>query len=249
MLKSPREIEIMCESAEILKKILAELRLKVREGISTSELDEWAEKRMHHYGAQPAFKGYRGFPASICASVNETVVHGIPSKCKLREGDIVSIDVGVIYKRYYSDAARTWPVGKVDAENRGLIGASRGAFEAGLAQLKVGKRLGDVSHAIQEYAESRGYSVVRDFVGHGIGLAMHEDPQVPNYGEAGRGIKLEPGLVIAIEPMINAGSHEVDVLEDRWTVVTRDGKRSSHFENTVALTENGVEVLTAGSED
>lgn len=248
-LKSPREIGLMRESADILKRVFEGVRLAVKPGISTLELDRIAEELIRRYGAEPAFKGYRGFPASICTSLNEMVVHGIPSQRRLKEGDIISIDMGVIYKKYFSDAARTWPVGKVSEEHSELIHVAKGSFEAGIEKFRAGNRLGDISHAIQEYAESRGYSVVRDFVGHGIGLAMHEDPQVPNYGDPGRGILLEEGLVLAIEPMINAGEHEVKILDDVWTVVTCDGEFSSHFENTVALTRQGIEILTAGCED
>ena len=239
----------MRESGRSLVKVFEQIRPLVKPGVTTAELDRTAEACIAELGAKPAFKGYRGYPATICASVNETVVHGIPSKQKLKEGDIVSIDMGLVLDGYFADAARTWPVGEVDEESRELIRVARRSFEAGLERFKANGRLGDISHAVQEFAERLGFSVVRDYVGHGIGQAMHEDPQVPNYGEPGRGVRLEHGLVLAIEPMINAGGPEVDLLDDRWTVVTRDGERSAHFENTVALTEAGPEVLTPGWED
>ena len=248
-LKSPREIEIMRESADILKKVFVGVRKAFRSGTTTADLDRIAEKVIQKQKARSAFKGYRGYPASICVSVNETVVHGIPSGQRIKDGDIVSIDMGVVYKGYFSDAARTWAVGKVSEERLELIRVARSSFEAGVSQFRIGNRLGDISAAIQQYVESRGFSVVRDFVGHGIGRALHEDPQVPNFGESSRGILLEEGLVLAIEPMVNAGTHEVDVKEDHWTVVTRDGECSAHYENTVALTHEGAKVLTSGCED
>ncbi|MBI4430733.1 MAG: type I methionyl aminopeptidase [Candidatus Omnitrophica bacterium] len=248
-LKSPREIDMMCESAEILKKVFVGVREALNIGMTTQDLDRIADDLILRNKARSAFKGYRGYPASICVSINETVVHGIPSNRKIRDGDIVSVDMGVVFKGYYSDAARTWPVGHVDEEKLELVRVARGCFEAGVKQFKAGHRLGDISSAVQQYAESRGFSVVRDFVGHGIGRALHEDPQVPNFGESGRGGLLQEGLVLAIEPMVNAGTHEVEVEDDHWTVVTRDGECSAHFENTVALTKNGAQNLTAGCED
>ena len=248
-LKSPREIEIMRESAEILKKVFIGVRQAFRIGITTVDLDRVADGVIQKLKAKSAFKGYRGYPASICVSVNDIVVHGIPSNRRIEDGDIVSVDMGVIYKGYFSDAARTWAVGKVSEECLELIRVAKSSFDAGMEQFKIGNRLGDISAAIQQYVESRGFAVVRDFVGHGIGRALHEDPQVPNFGEVSRGILLQEGLVLAIEPMVNAGSYEVDVKDDHWTVVTRDGECSAHYENTVALTHDGPIVLTAGCED
>ncbi len=248
-LKSPREIDIMRESAEILRQVFIGVRQAVKAGVTTQQLDEVAEDLTHKYKAKPAFKGYRGYPATICVSINEVVVHGIPSGRKIQDGDIVSVDMGVVHKGFYSDAARTWPVGKVDEERLELIRVTRESFEAGVKQFKAGNRLGDISAAIQARAESSGFTVVRDFVGHGIGRALHEDPQVPNFGEPGRGVLLQEGLVLAIEPMVNAGTHEVDVQNDRWTVITRDGECSAHYENTIALTKHGAEILTSGCED
>jgi len=248
-LKSKREIEIIRSAAEILKKVFLKVAAEIRPGVSTDELDQLAEQIIRKAGGEPAFKGYRGYPATICVSINEVVVHGIPSGRKIQDGDIVSVDMGVVHKGFYSDAARTWPVGKVDEERLELIRVTRESFEAGVKQFKAGNRLGDISAAIQARAESSGFTVVRDFVGHGIGRALHEDPQVPNFGEPGRGVLLQEGLVLAIEPMVNAGTHEVDVQNDRWTVITRDGECSAHYENTIALTKHGAEILTSGCED
>jgi methionyl aminopeptidase len=248
MLKSQREIEKIRASSRILKSVLSELVKLVRPGITTEELDKAAYRLITESGAKPSFLGYRGFPGSICASINEEVVHGIPSKSRvLKEGDILSLDCGVYLDGYHSDAARTVPVGKVSEEARELIQVTQDSLFKGLEEaVKPGAKIGDLSSAIQSYVESNGYSVVRDYVGHGIGRELHEEPAVPNYGKPGRGITLEPGLVIAIEPMVNAGGPEVRVKEDAWTVVTEDGELSSHHEETVVITPHGYEILTRG---
>ncbi len=245
-IKSKREIDIMREAAKKLQNVLFELKDMVRPGVKASEIDEKAEKLIRAQGAKPAFKGYRDYPATICISINEQVVHGIPSDRKIKDGDLVSLDLGLIWKDYYSDSARTWAAGKADEKSRKLIDVAKGSMEAGIDQMKVGNRIGDIAAAVQKHIESNGFSVVRDFVGHGIGRALHEDPQVPNFGTAGRGQKLEAGMVLAIEPMVNMGGWQVDILEDGWTVVTRDRKRSAHYEDTIALTEDGPENLTGG---
>jgi len=234
----------MRESARRLKVVLEELRRFIKTGMTTLEIDQKAERLIISQNAKPAFKGYRGYPASICTSVNEEVVHGIPSKKKLKEGDLLSLDIGLIYEGYVSDAARSWGIGYLKEEAVELVEVTRKSLYVGIAQMKAGNRIGDLSHAIQDFVESHGFSVVRDFVGHGIGRAMHEDPQVPNFGKPGRGPKLETGLILAIEPMVVAGSWEVDILEDAWTVVTRDRQLAAHYEDTVALTEKGPENLT-----
>ncbi len=248
-LKSKREIEIMREGGKILAGVLSELKKYVRAGLTTLDIDRKAAALIRERGGAPAFKGYRGYPAYICTSLNEQVVHGIPSERKIREGDMLSVDVGVKYMGYYTDAARTWVIGAGSREAGELIRAARDSlYKAGLEQIQPGNKLGDVSHAIQKFIESQGFGVVRDFVGHGIGRGIHEEPQVPNFGKPGRGLKLEPGLVIAVEPMVTQGSHEVVILEDGWTVVTRDGKLSSHHEDTIAITESGPELLTFSEE-
>jgi len=249
MLKSPDEIEIMRAANVIVAEVLAELRAMVRPGVTTGELDRVAEELTRKKGAIPAFKGYtvagRVYPASLCASINDEVVHGIPSGTRtLREGDIIGLDYGVIYRGYYGDSAVTVGVGAVSTQAEVLMRTTREALEAGIGAARPGARLGDVSSAIQSHAESRRFSVVRDFVGHGIGQRMHEDPPVPNYGKFGKGYRLKAGLVLAIEPMVNAGSHEIEVLEDQWTAVTKDRRLSAHFEHSVAITENGPVVLS-----
>jgi len=224
---------------------IAFLRERVKPGVTTADLDRLAEEFIRREGGSPAFKGYRGFPATLCTSVNEEVVHGIPSsKKRLQEGDIIGVDVGAIVEGYYGDAAVTLPVGQISDEASRLIRVTEAALAAGLAKVKVGNRLSDISHAVQAVAEAEGYSVVRDFVGHGIGRNLHEDPQVPNFGKPGEGPRLKEGLVLAIEPMVNVGGREVEVLSDRWTVVTRDKSLSAHFEHTVALTSDGPKILT-----
>ena len=244
--KSQGELEKMRRAGLIVAETLRELRAMVAPGITTRELDAHAENRIRSAGAYPTFKGYRGFPASICASVNEEVVHGIPSNRRLREGDIIKIDCGATLEGYVGDAAITIPVGAVPPEIEKLMEATRESLFKAVEMMVAGNRLHDVSFAVQEHVEERGYSVVREFCGHGVGTKMHEDPQVPNYGRPGTGPKLKPGLVLAIEPMVNLGSHEIELdQKDNWTVRTRDRKYSSHFEHTIAVTDNGPVVLTA----
>ena len=245
-LKSEREIDIMVQGGRILGQALAGLRAKVRSGVSTAELDAFAESFIRgHDGATPAFKGLYGFPGSICTSINEEIVHGIPSKKRvLREGDIISLDVGVGYKGYFTDAAITVPVGHVDATTTRLLDVTQRALDAGIAVATSGNHIGDIGAAVQAVVEAAGFSVVRDLVGHGIGVEFHEEPQVPNYGKPKRREKLVPGLTLAIEPMVNVGGPTTRTLGDRWTIVTADGSRSAHFEHTVAITENGPKVLT-----
>lgn len=244
ILKSKSEIELMRKSGAILRDLLLYLEEKVKPGVSTKKLDEYAYDYIKKHNAQPSFLGYGGFPASICTSIDEVVVHGIPSHRRLEEGMIIGVDVGAILNGWQSDAARTFLVGEVSEEKKRLVETTRESFFVGVEQFRAGNRLGDISHAIQEYNESRGFSIVRAMVGHGIGRQMHEDPQVPNFGRAGHGVRLETGLVLAIEPMVNAGTWQVTTLDDDWTCVTLDGQPSAHYENTVALTENGAEILT-----
>ncbi|OIQ62438.1 type I methionyl aminopeptidase [Neomoorella thermoacetica] len=244
ILKSRREIALMREAGRIVAGALAKLQEHIAPGITTGELDRIAEEYIRRHDAVPAFKGYHGFPASICASVNEEVVHGIPGLKKLVAGDIISIDIGVVKNGYVGDSASTFPVGDIDSGKKQLLAATQAALQEGIKKAVVGNRLTDISHAIQAFVEARGFSVVRDYVGHGVGRAMHEDPQVPNFGPPGYGPRLRVGMVLAIEPMVNAGTHEVYTLPNRWTVVTRDGQPSAHFEHTVAITENGPEILT-----
>lgn len=244
ILKTPAQIAQMKEAGEIVWQAHQELAKVIRPGITTGELDQLAESLIRKAGAEPTFKGYYGYPASICASVNNEVVHGIPSERKLQEGDIVSIDLGATYKGWVGDSAFTHPVGNVDPETARLLDVTRVALEKGIAQAYPGNRLGDVGHAIQMHVENNGFNVVRDFVGHGVGHKMHEDPQVPNYGPAGTRDRLRTGMVIAIEPMVNAGTWKVRVLPDGWTTITTDGKNSAHFEHTVAITDDGPLILT-----
>ncbi len=248
-LKSKREIEIMQKAASILRKAFEKLGPAVQPGVSTLELDEAAERAIREAGGEPAFKGYRGFPRTLCVSVNEEVVHGIPSARKLNEGDLVSLDLGVKYQGYYSDAARSLVVGKGSAEALRLVRVARESFLAGFEAIRTpGKRIGDLSRAVQECVEGNGFGVVRDYVGHGIGQAIHEEPAVPNFGKPGQGLKIEPGLVLAIEPMVTAGHYAVETLPDGWTVVTKDRRLASHYEDTVAFTEDGPLNLTGPDE-
>lgn len=247
--KTEKEIQEMRKSSQIVAKILHELKKMIKPGIKTKELDRYAEFRAKEFGAVPAFKGYRGYPASLCVSLNNEIIHGIPSNREIRAGDIVSLDFGVFYNGFYGDAALTVPVGEVSEEALNLIAAAEAAFFEGLKKLKVGNHLTDISNAIQKSVESQGFSVIRNFVGHGIGFSLHEDPQVPNFGPPGQGPKLKPGIVLAIEPMIAAGSWEVKILEDNWTAVTVDGNLSSHYEHTVALTEKGIMILSQLEEE
>jgi methionyl aminopeptidase len=243
-LKSAREIEAMRRSGAITARVLTELMKSVRAGMATDELDEIAERRIREAGGVPTFKGYNGFPGSICASVNEEVVHGIPGSRVLREGDLLSIDIGTTFEGYVSDSAVTVPVGEIGQEARRLLEVTRECLTIGIGEMRRGKHLGDIGAAIQTYAEGHGYGVVRELVGHGVGRAMHEEPQVPNFGEAGTGMELRAGLVLALEPMITAGSPRIRIQGDGWTVVAADGKLAAHFEHTVALTERGPKVLT-----
>lgn len=246
--KSADEIRVMREASRIVARILSELRSRIKPGVRTKDLDAYAESRARELGAQPAFKGYRGFPASLCTSINEVVVHGIPSSRELKDGDIISLDFGVEYQGFFGDAAATYPVGRISPEAQRLIDAAEQGFHRGLDQLKEGQRVSDYSHAVQEHVESLGYSVIRSFVGHGIGRSLHEEPQVPNFGLPGRGPKVRPGLTLALEPMIAAGDWEVEVLDDGWTAVTRDRSLAAHYEHTVAWTADGLEVLSRWDE-
>ncbi|RMF24304.1 MAG: type I methionyl aminopeptidase [Deltaproteobacteria bacterium] len=247
-LKSKDEVERMRRPAAVVAQILAALREAAKVGVTTAELDALAERMIERAGARSAFKNYRVgnavFPAVLCTSINEEVVHGIPSDRALEDGDILSLDFGVELDGFYGDAAITVPIGTIDEESKKLLEVTKRCLEVGIDQLRAGNRLGDVGAAVQEVAESEGFSVVREFVGHGIGRALHEDPQVPNFGVRGRGRELKPGMVIALEPMINAGGPGVRVLDDGWTAVTADGRRSAHFEHTVAVTTNGPRILT-----
>jgi methionyl aminopeptidase len=245
-LKSPREIELMAVGGKILGATIDTLRAAVRPGISTGELDRIAEEFIRsHEGAVPAFKGLYEFPGSICASVNQEIVHGIPSKKRvLNEGDIISLDVGVGYKGFFTDSAATVPVGKVSSGTRRLLEVTQASLDAGIAAAVIGNHVGDIGAAVQAVVETAGFSVVRDLVGHGIGVQFHEDPQVPNYGKPKRREKLVPGLTIAIEPMVNIGGPATRTLADKWTIVTLDGSLSAHFEHTVAITEDGPRILT-----
>lgn len=244
-IKSAHQIEKMREACEITKAALDLLEQNIRPGISTAQLDKIAHEFILSKGAKPNFLHYNGYPASICASVNDVVVHGIPRKdIILKEGDIISIDMGAVKNGFHGDAARTFPVGEISAQAKKLIDVTKQSFFEGVKHLKHGAKLGDVSYAIQSFVEENGFSVVRDLVGHGIGESLHEDPQVPNFGRAGRGMKLSAGMTLAIEPMVNEGDWEVGVLDDDWTVVTADGKLSAHYENTVLITKDGYEILT-----
>ena len=244
-IKSSREIELMREAGRILASVHEELGKAIRPGMTTKEIDRLGEELIRSYGCIPSFLNYNGYPASICVSVNDEVVHGIPSKKRiLREGDIVSLEAGVIYKGYHSDAARTHAVGEISKEAQKLIDVTRESFYEGIKYAKAGNHLYDISKAIQNYVESNGFSVVRDLVGHGIGSALHEDPQIPNFKQRGRGPKLQPGMTLAIEPMVNMGAYDVWWLEDDWTVVTQDESLSAHYENTILITEGEPEILS-----
>lgn len=244
IIKSQREIDHLKQSNAIVAEVLENLKKMIAPGVTTQELDQFAEEYILHKGARPAFKGYRGFPATLCVSINEEVVHGIPNQRQLKEGDIVSIDVGVNYTGYFGDAAMTLPVGEIDPAAQKLLEVTERALYIGIDEAKVGNRLFDISYAIQSWVESNGFSVVRDFVGHGIGRDLHEDPQIPNFGSPHQGPRLEKGMVFALEPMVNEGTYQVKVLSDGWTVVTADGKRSAHFEHTIVITDNGAEILS-----
>lgn len=244
-LKSPEEIEKMTRACRIVAEVLEYLKGFVKMGITTKEIENFADERIRALGGIPAFKGYRGYPASICISVNEEVVHGIPSSSrKLVESDIVSIDLGVYMDGFYGDGAITLSVGKIDEETRELLTAAEEALYLGIDNAVEGKRVSDISYAIQKHVEDKGFSVVRLFVGHGIGRELHEEPQIPNYGAPGQGPRLKEGMTLAIEPMVNAGTHEVKILSDGWTAVTGDGKKSAHFEHTVLVTSSKPRILT-----
>ncbi len=247
VLKTAGELELMDEANRIVHLVLSGLAEKVGPGVTTRELDRYAEKLIREAGGVPAFLHYKGYPATLCTSINEVIVHGIPDETVLRDGDIIGIDCGVVYKGYYGDAARTYAVGTVPPAALRLMAVTKRALELAVEEVRPNKRLSDIGHAVQVYVESEGFSVVRDFVGHGIGTALHEDPQVPNFGEPGRGPKLKPGLVIAIEPMVNAGAPAVMVDKDGWTARTADGSLSAHFEYSVAVTEHGARILGVGA--
>lgn len=244
-IKSAKQVEKMRKACKITKEALELIEQNIKPGVTTKQLDKIAHDFIISKGAKPNFLNYNGFPGSICASVNDEVVHGIPDKnCVLKEGDIISVDMGAVLDGWHSDAARTFPVGNVSAEAQRLIDVTKECFFEGIKHLKHGAKLGDVSAAIQQHAESNGYGVVRDLVGHGVGQALHEDPSVPNFGKAGHGVKLAAGMTLAIEPMINEGTYKVELLDNDWTVVTADGKLSAHYENTVLVTRDGYEILT-----
>jgi len=244
VLKSEKEIVAIRKSSRIVAQVLAELQKMIEAGIPTKELDAFAEKRAREMDAVPAFKGYRGYPSSLCTSINEEIIHGIPSSRRLRDGDILSLDFGVIYDGYYGDAAVTYPVGKTSPMAKRLIEAAEKAFFKGFEKIQEGYRISDISFAIQNSVEAEGFSVIRSFVGHGIGLSLHEEPQIPNFGAPGRGPKIKRGLVLAIEPMIAAGDWNVEIQDDNWTAITKDRSLSAHFEHTVALTQQGAEILS-----
>jgi len=244
VLKSAAELDRMRAAGRIVAEILARLETLIKPGVTSGELDQVAERECLRQGASPAFKGYGGFPYALCASPNDRIVHGFPDRRPLQEGDILSIDFGVLYKGYYGDAAITVPVGVIDPDTASLLAVTRESLQRAIGKALLGGRLSDISHAVQSWVEPRGFSVVREFVGHGIGRQLHEAPQLPNFGAPGQGPRLKAGMTLAIEPMINAGSAGVKILEDGWTAVTQDGKRSAHFEHTVAITEHGPEILT-----
>lgn len=242
--KSERELDAMRKAGSIVAEALQIAGDAVRPGLTTQELNDLIERYIVSQGAVPSFKGYNGFPAAVCISMNEQVVHGIPGSRVMHEGDIVSVDIGAYIDGYHGDAARTFPVGRVAPAHAKLIATTQACFEAGMAQARAGARIGDISHAIQSLAESHGYGVVRELIGHGIGQRLHEAPDVPNFGRAGRGPRLAPGMTIAVEPMINAGTKNVLMCDDGWTVVTADGMFSAHYENTIAITDGEAEILT-----
>lgn len=244
ILKSKDEIEKIRSASRVVAMVLSELEAQVKPGRTTAELDQLAERMILKLGAKPAFKGYRGFPATLCTSVNNEVVHGIPSQRVLKEGDIIGLDLGAIVDGYYGDAAITVSVGPIPAETERLIRVTKESLYLGIQQIEAGKRVSDISHAIQEHVEKAVFSVVTDFVGHGIGRNLHEDPQIPNFGKPGQGLRLRSGMTLAIEPMVNMGSGAVKILEDNWTAVTQDGALSAHFEHTVVVGEGGPEILT-----
>lgn len=242
--KTPKEIEIMRDAGRIVALTHQELKKHIAPGITTKELDRIAEDFIRKHDAFPSFKGYNGFRGSICASVNKELVHGIPGDRVLNEGDIISIDIGAKYNGYHGDSAWTYAVGMIDDESQRLLDVTEESLYEGLKEAKPGERLSNISHAIQKFVESNGFSIVREYVGHGVGKDLHEDPDIPHYGPPNKGPRLRPGMVLAVEPMVNAGSRYVKTLADNWTVVTADGKRCAHFEHTIAITETGFEILT-----
>jgi methionyl aminopeptidase len=244
--KSPAEIEKMRKSGQVVRQVLLETSEKVRPGVTTLELERFVEKRLAQLGAKPASKGYRGYPWCLCTSVNDEIVHGMPSNRKLEEGDIIGLDLGVIVDGYYGDSALTVPVGRISESAQKLLRVTEESLELGIQEVRVGNRMGDVSAAVQEYVEKNGFSIVRDMVGHGIGRDYHEEPQVPNFGHPGHGPALKEGMVFTIEPMVNSGGYQMRILDDNWTAVTLDGSNSAHFEHTIAVTRNGPDVLTRG---
>lgn len=243
-IKTPEEIEILADAGRILAEIIEELNCSLTSGMTTGDIDAKAEALIAARNVKPAFKGYRGFPGCACVSVNHEVVHGIPGSKKVNEGDIVSVDVGIIYRDYYSDTAFTAGIGKISKELQALLDVTRSALYKGIAQARPGNHLSDISHAIQKYVEGKKYAIVRDFVGHGIGKNLHEDPEIPNFGPPHQGPLLKAGMVFAVEPMVNLGTWQTRIAEDGWTVETVDKKASAHFEHTVAVTENGPRILT-----
>jgi methionyl aminopeptidase len=246
ILKTPEEVAIMAKASKVVAEALQVLRKEVRPGVSTDELDQLAEEAIRSHGAVPAFKGYRSYPKTLCASINDQVVHGIPSGRRLKDGDIIGLDLGAIVGGFYGDSAITVPVGSISREAKRLIEVTEQALMVGIEQAVVGSRLSDISHAVQVHVEKAGFSVVTDFVGHGIGRQLHEEPQVPNYGKPGQGPRLQAGMVLAIEPMVNAGKSAVRILEDRWTAVTQDASLSAHFEHTIAIQATGpARILSA----
>jgi methionyl aminopeptidase len=246
-LKSAREIETMRRSGKITAKVLTDLMKAARPGLSTRELDEMAERGIRELGGIPTFKGYHGFPASICASVNSQVVHGIPGDYVLKDGDLLSIDIGTTFEGYVSDSAATVAIGTISEDAQRLLRVTQECMMHGIAQMQCGNHVGDIGAAVQAHAERHGFGVVRELVGHGVGREMHEEPQVPNFGKRGTGVELRPGLVLAVEPMITEGKHQVEMLKDGWTIVTADGKLAAHFEHTIAVTEDGPKILTLRS--
>ncbi|MDP8213529.1 MAG: type I methionyl aminopeptidase [Candidatus Zapsychrus exili] len=243
-IKTKEEIVILQKAGKILSRVIKGLKRSLTSGMTTKDIDTLAEKLINEYGAKPAFKGYRGFPGCVCTSINEEVVHGIPSNRILNDGDIISIDAGLIYEGYYSDTAFTTGVGRISSELKKLIKTTEQSLYQGIKKAKVGNHLTDISNAIQSHVESNSFSVVREFVGHGIGKNLHEDPEIPNFGNPGEGPVLEEGMIFAIEPMVNVGSWKTDILDDGWTVVTKDRKPSAHFEHTIAILKNGPLILT-----
>ena len=245
VLKSPRELALMRRGGLILADVMDRLRTFVEPGMSTQEIDEEVEGFIRSRGALPAFKGYRGFPATVCISINEEIVHGIPSPHRrVKEGDIVGLDLGCIVEGYYADCAFTLPLGEIPPRVQELLDVTRESLELAITECRPGRRVSDVSHAVQRHVEEHGFAIVRAFVGHGIGRQLHEDPQVPNFGDPGRGPQLKPGMVLAVEPMVTMGTHEVKILDDHWTAVTADGSLAAHFEHTIAVTDHGPDVLT-----